>query len=1309
MPVCRTDTNPHGWRCEVKQFPRRLAYGAFLSFVLWAAGMCPGLEKETSLVTGNPIGELAVAGRLLVDLHAEFMVSRTPMKQTVLNWYNCGLSGGGRITEVGGNFGDFGLHVPHTERDAKYPHAISIGDVPAVRFDGNDIMKGNFAIEPAAAGGEDMAIEVWVQDGKPSAGEAILGWQSADGKQTSATLVFPKSFKGSGKLVHIAVNCKKDAETWFLDGTQVSSATRSFRIVEGHMPVLGGASSGRPSFDGSLVTFRLHSEAMTEEEITHNFKGGPMLGTELHAWWRTEGSEKWRTDESEHFRNCLSVEKMKDWSEKQLKDFEARLPGMFEQAEDIYHLYSERLAMRSSVVSSKREFRGDGIKYKIPNQPSNGSWMGWDGKRGFGWGCQGAGHINPHELVHGFQGMTGGTMQGNYWEAHANFPQTYAGVYQTVPPNCVSRVCMFFPANGRCYYHARTMFEHLAQTPEYGPMFISKLWYDGGTRENKNEYPWTAFTKLDPDPATPLAYEWTRMVQKCVTWDYEIYGEKPVDLYRADAERNQAEMLRYARVTLEKIPYDTDWWRPPKEMTPQQLGYNICPLTIKGARASAVLKGYVSKARGSDWRAAFVGVTAGGKPLYGDSGGPGETVTLDTAGAKELYLVVCATPTKVLPINMTGDFRSLEQEKFPYRVKLTGCEPLDVLPPEEPDVDGAAHPNGGGFVEATAQVERSAYVGPHARVLGKSKVLGQARIEDCATVRESTVSGNAIVSDHALVEGRSVVRDYARVRDWGCVRGGATIKDCAKVIEHGTQEGKPCGGFAVIKGVAWSSGPVRGSAMLDGSYRKSNDIDKGKWFTWSWSKGKNPGEVDEEFGGLYMQMSFDDAHEWMARDDFGATWGYLVGNPVVREGPNGVLVLNGRDQFVELQDDVADMREMSIKVTVNWQGGGDARILDFSNAEGDRASLGLADGKCVFAIAKDGKVQSLEGPALKRGSPSELLVVLSGDTGKLFLDGREVAGNDAMTLAPVDIDATECYLGRGREGEFFKGEIDHLEIYSVPLKDEVPPSPDPARFGALPVFVTPSTVTMQAVAGADPLGGIEYSFEETSGNHGGDDSGWIKTPVYEDSGLDGAQTYAYRVRMRDTCGNVTRPSVAAVAEWEKTEAFRSADGKTVVIEAESYSRNVAGSGSAEGIAWKPSPRSADCAGRGMMAALPDRGVQVDSGFARQCPRLDYLVDFPKKGKYTIWMRTWGGNPNSDSAYFGLDMKTSDRSLFHMGFGKLQWQKHRDWSLEVGSPGLHTLNVWMREDGCAFDRLVLSLDRNLKEPEGQGPRESTRRP
>ncbi len=383
---------------------------------------CLAVDREVSLVTGEPVGRLAVAGRLDIDLHAAFMLSRTFENDTALNWYNCGFSGGGRVTTAGGNFGDFGLHVPYTQRDERYPKAVTLGLIPAVKFDGNDIMRGNFAVEPSATGDEDLALEVWVHDQKPTEREVILGWQAADGVANSAPLAYPPGFEGSSAWRHLVVNCTADTEAWYVDGKRVSSGPRVMRVQAGHRMILGGASADKPSFNGLLAAVRLHNRAMTDEEIAHNWQGGTALGTELHNWWRTDEPDRWWVKESKHFRHCVDRKEMSEWDEEQTAKFHERVPGMFEMAEKLLHLYSERLAMRSSVVSSRPEFRGDGVKYKIAIQPSRGSWMGWDGKRGFGWACQGAGHINPHELVHGFQGMTGGTMQGNYWEAHANFP-----------------------------------------------------------------------------------------------------------------------------------------------------------------------------------------------------------------------------------------------------------------------------------------------------------------------------------------------------------------------------------------------------------------------------------------------------------------------------------------------------------------------------------------------------------------------------------------------------------------------------------------------------------------------------------------------------------------------------------------------------------------------------------------------------------------------------------------------------------------------------------------------------------------------
>lgn len=1051
----------------------------FAAALPWFAQPARGFDKEVSLVTRQPLGELAVAGRLSVDLHAEFMLSRSYGTERVLNWYNCGYSGGGAGgTRVGGNFGHFGFQVLFEERELRYPLAVTAEGVHSVRFDGDDFLKGNVVIEPEILEQGRMAVEVWFRCADPAPESVLLGWQSLDGRESSAPVAVPSVVRGSTAWRHLVVNCEGERETWHLDGQATAPVARRVLPAAGQVMVIGGASSRAPSFRGEIAAVRLHDEAMTAEEIRHNFAGGVPLGTEMHNWWRTE-PDKWWVRESEHFRHAVDPAEMKAWSERERQDFDKRLPEMFELAELCYQAYSERLALRSSVVSVLPEERGDGIKYKVPIQPSQGSWMGFDGH--FGWACQGAGFINPHELVHGWQAMTGG-MAGNYWEVHANFPQTYVGVYQTVPVILMESPA--FPASGRTYYHDRGMFEHLAQTPEYGPMFISKLWYDGPSPDKKDPCPWLTFERINPYPDRTLGAEFTRMAMRNVTRDYQIFREfrpgtgykdpAPAEdnLYRKVAEENrhdtQQALLR-SRVVLEPVPHEPGWWRVPKQQAPQQLGHNHCPLECKPGRISARIEGHVDPARGGDWHAGFVGVRQDGSPVYGKVFRPGNTAVFEVAAdLTECFLVVCATPSKILDIPMTGDFRSFEQEQFPYRVKLGNTRPLDVLAAARQPAEGKPHRNGGGLVAPSASVDASAWVGPDARVLGDSKVLGNARIEDFAVIKDSTVQDDAVVSGHALVFEQSTVAGRAKVRDHAVVKGQTTVTDDARVLEHAVlATRKTCGGHVVVKGVASVyGGNQRGTAVIDGYYAKGNEIDKGKWFTWSWGQGKNPGEVDEEFAGLLADYTFDQQHGWMARDDHGATWGYLVNAPQIAprtdtlsSGPaDHALLLDGRTQFVELQRDLADLAQATYTMELMWDGKAEgARAFEFAGDNGDVCSLTPAvNGKLVFAIRKGDVVETLAAPAMERGVWAKIQVILDGPNASLLVNGRRVAESSRMTLRPDSVRATRAYLGRGIAGNFLGGAIGRFTVHSIPLVDRIPPAPDPAAFEMAPTFVSPN-------------------------------------------------------------------------------------------------------------------------------------------------------------------------------------------------------------------------------------------------------------
>ena len=1315
---------------------RTLIAGAALAAAVAMPGTAPALDKEVSLVTKQPLGDLAVAGRLSVDLHAAFMLSRTYRDETALNWHNCGYSGGGGNTKVGGTFGDFGLHVPHAQRRLRYPHAVA-GEVPAVRFDGDDVMAGNFAIEPQLAGAQPLALELWFRDASPAAGEVILGWQSPDGREGSAQVGHPPGFTGSDQWRHLVINCTAESEEWHLDGRRVAGGARKLLVAPGHVMVLGGGAAAKPSFQGELAAVRLHDQAMTAAEIAHNFHGGAMLGTALKNWWRTE-PDQWWTAESEHFRHCVDKEEMKAWTPQQLAEFHDRVPRMFDLAELIYHTYSERLALRTSVVSVLPEERGDGIRYKTPIQPSNGSWMGWDGH--FGWACQGAGHINPHELAHGWSAMTG-NMAGNYWEAFANWPQTHNGVYQTIP--VIMAECAAFPASGRTYYHDRLLFEHLAQTPEYGPMFIAKMWYDGPSEAVKDPYPWLTFTRLDPDPATPLAFEHTRMAMRNVTWDYTTYAEaapgqgntphgndgvaSPENLYRKAAEQARADVLRLSRILLERIPHAPGWWRVPKEQAPQQLGWNICPLTASPGTVAATLAGYVNPGRGSAWSAGFVGVGADCKPVYGEVFGPGKPQAFEvTAAMKELYLVVCGTPAKILPIDMVGDFRSPEQEQFPYRVRLAGCEPLDVMVPAPPGVPGAPHPNGGGFVAATAEAAATAFVGPHAQVLGAAKVLDRARVEDHSVVRDAVVRDDAVVSGHALVCEQSVVSGRAKVRGHAVVKAGSTVTGDARVLEHAVlATRKTCGDHAVVKGVASVyGGNQRGTAMIDGFYAKGNEITRGKWFTWSWGQGKNAGEIDEEFGGVYADYTFDRTHPWMAWDEFGVTWGYLVNDPryepvaadakpkstipdtdPTTEYPNHALVLNGEDQFVELPADVADLGGGTYTAefmpdAAAATAGAAPRLFEFSAENGDALWLCPDDhDKLVFAIRKGDTVELLSAPAAMPGAWTSVQVVLDGSRATLLVNGTTAAVNERMTLRPDDVRATRCYLGRGAGGGHFAGRIDRFTVHAVPLLDRAAPAPDPAAFELPPQFLAPGRLLLSAVPGTDVLGVVEYWFEEEGGKW---NSGWAGEPALRLERPAAAGAVRFRVKMRDKLGNETAFSPwAAPLSLRGARVFEAGDGAPTLIEAEHFARSVAG---ADGSKWETVTAPAGFVGDGAIQALPDRNLNHDPPSAT-APRVDYLVDFTQPGRYFVRLRNHGANHDGDSVYLGLDLKVEPwGNNVGMHSGRHTWGERREF--HVDQPGIRTFSIWMREDGASVDRILIHRDPDYEpDPDRRDPDKS----
>ncbi len=103
------------------------------------------------------------------------------------------------------------------------------------------------------------------------------------------------------------------------------------------------------------------------------------------------------------------------------------------------------------------------------------------------------------------------------------------------------------------------------------------------------------------------------------------------------------------------------------------------------------------------------------------------------------------------------------------------------------------------------------------------------------------------------------------------------------------------------------------------------------------------------------------------------------------------------------------------------------------------------------------------------------------------------------------------------------------------------------------------------------------------------------------------------------------------------------------------------------------------------------------------PRLNYEIDFVNTGTYYVWVRMLGLNGTDDSIHVGLDGAPTTYGGLGMTdtHGTWHWEDrvaqdaNRRVMVNVSSKGVHTLSVWMREDGTLVDKILLTKDPNEK--------------
>lgn len=164
-------------------------------------------------------------------------------------------------------------------------------------------------------------------------------------------------------------------------------------------------------------------------------------------------------------------------------------------------------------------------------------------------------------------------------------------------------------------------------------------------------------------------------------------------------------------------------------------------------------------------------------------------------------------------------------------------------------------------------------------------------------------------------------------------------------------------------------------------------------------------------------------------------------------------------------------------------------------------------------------------------------------------------------------------------------------------------------------------------------------------------------------------------------------------------------GGRAVFEAENFSR-VAASGAQTWEVLGDNSASGDFA---IVAGAENIGE--NHGTDLTGPRVDYDIEFATTGTYRVYVRMLGPDPASDSIQAGLNGVSVTNVSGSTGITASDTWEWKDdvnrgpsnFTVVVDTPGVHTFNMWMREDGVQVDKVV--LQKSGADPSGLGPANS----
>jgi len=206
--------------------------------------------------------------------------------------------------------------------------------------------------------------------------------------------------------------------------------------------------------------------------------------------------------------------------------------------------------------------------------------------------------------------------------------------------------------------------------------------------------------------------------------------------------------------------------------------------------------------------------------------------------------------------------------------------------------------------------------------------------------------------------------------------------------------------------------------------------------------------------------------------------------------------------------------------------------------------------------------------------------------------------------------------------------------------------------------------------------------------------------VFQNAALADDSSY-FRVRVSDRTDTVfSDPALLTVG----CSPVFSGNTDPIVLEAENYQEHYSRSGKS----WDVTTFNG--ASGNILDATPNTGANYNTGYTTQSPEVQYEIDFAQTGTYYVWVRTYSPSFEDNSFHVALDSiitGTSDKMTYDT-YNQWGWTRQtmdgNVSTVNVTTVGIHSLHIWVREDGVKIDRIVLTQNNNYT-PSGLGPAES----